>query len=377
MVFAPPFQTKGHPSRPVSRQSGLVSPRDKGLLYDGNNVLADLTDGNMTKFYVTPFLDQNLSMTVVGGPQAGIYYYSQDGLGSVRTLTDSAGDLTNHYDHDAFGVPLSLGTNEGVEQRYTYTGREASGVGGAPMYYRNRTNFNGLGRFGTRDPIEYQAGVNIYVYVLNAPLTATDPYGELDLKSLVISQLGYDHSWPLTPTPIPIGLGGGRLQVTLTLSGNLFKCCNTKTSTEEIWYRVSLSLEAYIIWGWSGEGKPWDGPGRDRNKRNADGVKNKNSTIPPPPVAGYRERNWHVDTDLVDTPPCPPEGFSGSVYVFVRGSAGVYYGLQGNVQQEVYPTFDTEGFSSQFTAARGVYGASVEVGAGGVVHMAGPMPGMN
>ncbi len=71
MVYAPSFLTKRSPSCPVFRQSGRVSPRDKGLLYDGDNVIVDLTDGNMTKFYVTPFLDQNLSLTVVGGPQAG------------------------------------------------------------------------------------------------------------------------------------------------------------------------------------------------------------------------------------------------------------------------------------------------------------------
>jgi len=29
------------------------------------------------------------------------YYYSQDGLGSVRTLTDSAGAVQNSYDYTA------------------------------------------------------------------------------------------------------------------------------------------------------------------------------------------------------------------------------------------------------------------------------------
>ncbi len=152
---------------------------ETAFLYDGNNVLADLTDGSISKFYVTPFLDQNLSMTVVGGPQAGIYYYSQDGLGSVRTLTDSAGDLANHYDHDAFGVPLPTTTSELVEQRYTYTGRESSGVNGGPMYNRYRMNFNGLGRFGRRDPAGYWNNIygNLYPYVENNPGNYDDSYG--------------------------------------------------------------------------------------------------------------------------------------------------------------------------------------------------------
>ncbi len=155
MVYAPPIQTKRLPTPSVSRQMPCDFVRDQGLLYDGDNVIADLTDGNMTKFYVTPFLDQNVSMTVVGGPDAGIYYYSQDGLGSVRTLTNSSGNLANHYDYDAFGVPLPTTTSESVEQRYTYTGREASGVAGGPMYYRYRTYEAELGRFGRRDPAGY------------------------------------------------------------------------------------------------------------------------------------------------------------------------------------------------------------------------------
>ena len=57
------------------------------FLYDGDNVVGDYdAGGSLAAEYVTPFLDQNLSITTGGST----YYYSQDGLGSVRTLTDSA-----------------------------------------------------------------------------------------------------------------------------------------------------------------------------------------------------------------------------------------------------------------------------------------------
>ncbi len=184
MVSAPPIQTQGHPSRPLSRQSRRVSSRDQGLQYDGDNAIADLTDGNISKFYVTPFLDQNVSMTVIGGPDAGIYYYSQDGLGSVRTLTNSSGNLVNHYDHDAFGVPLAQASSETVKQRYTYTGREASGVNGGPMYYRFRMYDYELGRFGRRDPAGYENNEfgNLYEYVASDAVNETDSMGLGDGK---------------------------------------------------------------------------------------------------------------------------------------------------------------------------------------------------
>ncbi len=178
MVFAPPIQTKRLPTPSVSRQMPCDFVRDQGLLYDGDNVVGDIQGGSISKFYVTPFLDQNLSMTVVGGPQAGIYYYSQDGLGSVRTLTDSSANLMNHYDHDAFGVPQAVTTSETVSQRYTYTGQEREPTSGL-MYYNYRHYFPGVGRFGKRDPVGYWNNRfgNLYGYVDNSTAVFNDPYG--------------------------------------------------------------------------------------------------------------------------------------------------------------------------------------------------------
>ncbi len=49
-------------------------------LYDGDNVVADLDNlGAVTKQYVTPFLDENLSMTDQNGGKLLNYYYNQDG----------------------------------------------------------------------------------------------------------------------------------------------------------------------------------------------------------------------------------------------------------------------------------------------------------
>jgi len=145
-----PRQVSQHHSDNIqSETSGEYRVSGNPSLYDGDNVVADLSDHGgalgVDRFYVTPFLDQNLSMT----DASGTYWFSQDGLGSVRTLTDSSGAVKNAYDYTAFGEAYA--TTEGIAQRYTYTGREKSSVGG-PMYYRYRHVWNSLGRFQQRAP---------------------------------------------------------------------------------------------------------------------------------------------------------------------------------------------------------------------------------
>jgi len=148
------------------------SANGKTFLYDGDNVLADIAGGVTDALYVTPFLDQNLSLTNSGST----YYYSQDGLGSVRTLTDSAGALVNSYDYLAFGGAYSPTTTVSLPQRYTYTGREKNPTSDL-MYYRYRQYDPRVGRFGARDPVEYRDGPGLYIYAHNETTTERDTHG--------------------------------------------------------------------------------------------------------------------------------------------------------------------------------------------------------
>ena len=148
-----------------------------GFLYDGNNVVADYagSERRLSRLYATAGIDRNISMTVVNGPNPGNYYYTHDGLGSVRTLTDGAGVVQNRYDYTAFGEPIP-GMPENIPQRYGYTGRENNAIAG-DMHYRNRNYTPAIGRFDRRDPIGYIAGSNLYSYVDNEPNVYTDPFG--------------------------------------------------------------------------------------------------------------------------------------------------------------------------------------------------------
>ena len=75
------FAYRGDKWHRAGATSGGVSTY---FLYDGDNVVQDQVGGAASRVYVTPFLDQNVSMLDVSS--SGMYYYSQDGLGSVRTL---------------------------------------------------------------------------------------------------------------------------------------------------------------------------------------------------------------------------------------------------------------------------------------------------
>jgi RHS repeat-associated protein len=142
------------------------------FLYDGDNVLADVGAGGVDAFYVTPFLDQNLSITNT----AGTHYYSQDGLGSVRTLTNATGVMANNYDYLPFGGPHVPGTSVTVEQRHTYAGR-AKNPSSRLMYYRYRPYDPQLGWMLNRNPWGYiQLRMSLYDAMMARPVTHVEPF---------------------------------------------------------------------------------------------------------------------------------------------------------------------------------------------------------
>ena len=154
------------------RRTQTASGTTSTFLYDGDNVVADFVGAVAETVYVTPFLDEHLSLT----RSSATHYYTHDGLGSIRTVTDSSGSLVNRYAYTAFGEPYAPGTSVALAQRYTYTARELNPLS-ATLFYRHRTLAPTLGRFTSRDPLGYADGPNLYPYVDNRPLHLTDPFG--------------------------------------------------------------------------------------------------------------------------------------------------------------------------------------------------------
>ncbi|MEQ1698412.1 MAG: RHS repeat-associated core domain-containing protein [Hyphomicrobiaceae bacterium] len=103
-------------------------------------------------------------------------YASTDALGSIRALTDDAGQVVAQYDYDSYGNPQT--TVDGVQpQPFRYTGRMYDTTTGL-YHYRAREYDPSVGRFMQEDPIWLESGdANVYRYVANNPLKYRDPSG--------------------------------------------------------------------------------------------------------------------------------------------------------------------------------------------------------
>jgi len=101
-------------------------------------------------------------------------YYHADGLGSITSLSSSAGAIANTYTYDSFGN-LTASTGSLVNS-FQYTGREFDSETGL-YYYRARYLDQSVGRFISEDPIRFWAGANFYSYVHNQVPNLSDPSG--------------------------------------------------------------------------------------------------------------------------------------------------------------------------------------------------------
>jgi RHS repeat-associated protein len=142
-------------------------------LYDGTNSVEerDVTGTLVARYTQGKGIDEPLA-TVRGGAS---YYYDQDGLNSVTTLTGSTGTVGNSYTYDAFGnISASTGS---TGNSYTYTGRDVDSETGL-RYYRARYYNPQIGEFISEDPLRFSAGADFYSYVRNSPMNLSDPTGQ-------------------------------------------------------------------------------------------------------------------------------------------------------------------------------------------------------
>lgn len=155
------------------------------LEYDGTNfLLAHYTHGLGIDDVVMLERDIDSSGTFDASER---FFYQTDGQSNVTELTDSTGAVARTLVYDSYGQ-IAQDTG-GVEQPFTYTGRELDTESGL-YFYRARYYDPATGRFLTEDPIGLADSFNTYAYVDGNPVNFVDPTGEAKWVGSAIKILG-------------------------------------------------------------------------------------------------------------------------------------------------------------------------------------------
>jgi len=146
-------------------------PKTTYYVYDKEQIIAEYDSNGavIRKYTYGRGIDEPLALE----KDNQTFYYHNDGLGSITSLTDANGTVVHTYNYEAFGNITINGT---IKQPFTFTAREYDAETGM-YFYRARYYDPKAGRFITKDPIGCKGGYNLYTYVLNNPINKIDPLG--------------------------------------------------------------------------------------------------------------------------------------------------------------------------------------------------------
>ena len=169
---------QSYKQKPSLKELCKLSPHPlKNVLYIGLATAMFITAPPFTRTLQASWQDH----TVPWRTTDPVYYYISDMLGSTQVVTDANGNVVTTVRYNPFGSVSSIQQVTGEYQTpYLYTSQELDGESG--LYYYNARYYNPvIGRFMSADPVISQPlnpqSLNRYSYVLNNPLTYTDPSG--------------------------------------------------------------------------------------------------------------------------------------------------------------------------------------------------------
>jgi RHS repeat-associated protein/uncharacterized repeat protein (TIGR01451 family) len=119
-------------------------------------------------------------------------YYLHDGQGSVRSLTDNSGNVTDTYSYQAFGEHYTQ--TGSTANTYQFTGQQLDVL--TDLYNLRARDYDpATGRFQTRDlakvNLDNPTELNRYLYVHNNPINFNDPSGRTAItgEALIYSRI--------------------------------------------------------------------------------------------------------------------------------------------------------------------------------------------
>jgi RHS repeat-associated protein len=141
----------------VYRQ-GLGPVTATAFVWDNANIIEQRSgDGSqvLKRYY-------GQGVQIVGGNQAGNYYYTSDHLGSIRELVDSNDMVRARYDYGLWGERIKVSGD--LDADFGYAGYfELADTQIKLTWFRA---YNAIwGRWVSRDPIGEEADANLYRYV--------------------------------------------------------------------------------------------------------------------------------------------------------------------------------------------------------------------
>jgi RHS repeat-associated protein len=146
--------------------------------YDGNQIVLERTEsGEVSKRYSWGvMIDQIMAEEDVATDQ--VFYPLADHLGSVRDITDEAGQVVNHIQYDSYGN-IENETDAAIDSLFGYSGRPLDQATGLQNNH-HRWYDAPLGRWISEDPVSFAgADTNLNRYVANSPTNAVDPSGRV------------------------------------------------------------------------------------------------------------------------------------------------------------------------------------------------------
>ena len=180
----------------VNRNNGAVQ-----IVYDGDGNRVRKMTSTGTTYYVVddrnptgyaqvleelsapgsaPTVTYTYGHSLISQNRGGVSkFYGYDGHNNVRMLTDAAGNWTDAYTYDAFGI--LIGQSGSTANNYLYCGEQFDPD--LAMYYLRARYMNaGTGRFWTMDTFEGHPedplSLHKYLYCYASPVNNTDPTGQ-------------------------------------------------------------------------------------------------------------------------------------------------------------------------------------------------------